>query len=67
VVSLRRRETGPVVLRTTNGGLIWDDVSSNLGLAAVYGVAADFESGAVYAATEAGVNWANQGLGGRGT
>jgi uncharacterized protein (TIGR03437 family) len=62
VVSLRRRETGPVVLRTTNGGLIWDDVSSNLGLAAVYGVAADFESGAVYAATEAGIYWTSTDL-----
>jgi uncharacterized protein (TIGR03437 family) len=62
VVSLRRRETGPVVLRTTNGGLIWDDVSSNLGLAAVYGVAADFESGAVYAATEAGIYWTTTDL-----
>ena len=57
IVSLRRRDVGPVVLRTTNGGLIWDDISANLGLAAVYGVAADFESGAVYAATEAGIYW----------
>ena len=62
VVSLLRREAGPVVLRTTNGGLIWDDVSSNLGLAAVYGVAADFESGAVYAATEAGIYWTTTDL-----
>ncbi|MBL8238249.1 MAG: hypothetical protein JNM66_12555 [Bryobacterales bacterium] len=57
VVSLRRREAGAVVLRTTNGGLIWDDVTANLGLAAVYGVAASFESGAIYAATEAGIYW----------
>jgi uncharacterized protein (TIGR03437 family) len=57
VASLRRRETGPVVLRTTSGGMIWDDMTANLGQAAVYGVAADFESGAVYAATEGGIYW----------
>ncbi len=57
VVSLRRQEPGPVVLRTTNGGLIWDDVTSNLGQAAVYGVTADFTAGAVYAATESGIFW----------
>ncbi|MFN0101605.1 MAG: hypothetical protein ACKV2U_05875 [Bryobacteraceae bacterium] len=62
VVSLRRRETGPVVLRTTNGGLIWDDMTSNLGQAAAYGVAADFESGAVYAATESGIYWTSTDL-----
>ena len=62
LVSLRRAETGPVVLRTTNGGLIWDDMTSNLGQAAVYGVAADFESGAVYAATESGIYWTTTDL-----
>lgn len=62
VASLRRREAGPVVLRTTNGGLIWDDMSANLGQAAVYGVAADFESGAVYAATESGIYWTETDL-----
>lgn len=62
VVSLRRREAGPVVLRTTNGGLIWDDISSNLAQAAVYGVAADFEAGAIYAATESGIYWTTADL-----
>lgn len=57
IASLRRPEPGPVVLRTTNGGLIWDDISSNLNQAAVYGVTADFDAGAVYAATESGVFW----------
>jgi uncharacterized protein (TIGR03437 family) len=32
-------------------------VSSNIGQAAVYGVTADFESGALYAATESGIFW----------
>jgi len=62
LVSLRRRETGPVVLRTTNGGRIWDDMTSNLGQSAVYGVTADFESGAVYAATESGIYWTSTDL-----
>jgi len=62
VASLRRREAGPVVLRTTNGGLIWDDMTANLGQAAVYGVTADFPSGAVYAATESGVFWTTTDL-----
>ena len=57
IVSLARAEAGPVVLRTTNGGLIWDDITANLGQAAVYGVTADFGSGAVYAATPGGVYW----------
>lgn len=62
VASLRRPDAGPVVIRTTNGGLIWDDMTANLlagnpAQAAVYGVAADFISGAVYAATATGVYW----------
>ena len=63
LVSLRRAETGgPVVLRTTNGGQIWDDMTSNLGQSAVYGVTADFDSGAVYAATESSVFWTSTDL-----
>lgn len=57
IVSLARASAGPVVLRTTNGGLIWDDITANLGQAAVYGVTADFAAGAVYAATPGGVYW----------
>jgi uncharacterized protein (TIGR03437 family) len=46
----------PVRLRwTLNGGAFWDDLSSDLPEATVYGVAADRASGAVYAATARGV------------
>jgi uncharacterized protein (TIGR03437 family) len=44
------------VLRTMNGGIFWDDISSNLPeSAAAHGVAADRASGAVYVATDAGL------------
>jgi uncharacterized protein (TIGR03437 family) len=44
------------VLRTMNGGIFWDDISSNLPeIAAAHGVTADRASGAVYVATDAGV------------
>ena len=44
------------VLRTMNGGIFWDDITSNLPeTAAAHGVAADRASGAVYIATDAGV------------
>ena len=44
------------VLRTMNGGIFWDDITSNLpDNAFAHGVAADRASGAVYVATEAGV------------
>jgi uncharacterized protein (TIGR03437 family) len=62
LVGLRRTDAGPVVLRTTNGGVIWDDMTANLAQAAVFGVAADFESGAVYAATESGIFWTTTDL-----
>lgn len=62
LVSLRRAENGPVVLRTTNGGRIWDDMTANLGQAAVYGITADFESGAIYAATDTGIYWTTTDL-----
>jgi uncharacterized protein (TIGR03437 family) len=62
LASLRRKEIGPVVLRTTSGGQIWDDMTANLGQAAVYGVTADFESGAVYAATDSGIFWTTTDL-----
>ena len=45
----------PRVLRTMNGGIFWDDMTANLPEAAVHGVTADFPSGAVYAATDAGI------------
>jgi len=44
------------VLRTMNGGVFWDDITSNLPANAVaHGVAADRASGAIYVATDAGV------------
>jgi uncharacterized protein (TIGR03437 family) len=44
------------VLRTMNGGIFWDDITSNLPeTAAAHGVAADRASGAVYIGTDAGV------------
>lgn len=43
------------VRRTTNGGIFWDDLTSNLPDAAVHGVTADRASGAVYVASDAGV------------
>jgi len=64
LVSLRRESAGPVVLHTSNAGLFWDNISSNLGVNAVYGVAADFRSGAVYAATASGVHWTPAALAG---
>jgi len=47
--------SGPHVLRTTNSGGFWDDLSSNLPDAPAHGVAAEWTSGAVYAATDKGV------------
>ncbi len=45
----------PHVLRTMNGGLFWDDVTSNLPASAAYAVTADLATGTVYAATDRGV------------
>lgn len=55
LATLRRDAAGPVVLRTNNGGLFWDDLSANLPVQAVYGIAADYVSGAIYAATPEGL------------
>ena len=46
---------GNRVFRTFNGGLFWDDITANLPAADVRGITADLASGAVYAATGAGV------------
>lgn len=46
---------GARVLRTTNGGLFWDDVSADLPPGAAHAVAADLPSGTVYVATDRGV------------
>ena len=46
---------GNRVFRTFNGGLFWDDITANLPAAEVRSLTADLASGAVYAATGAGV------------
>lgn len=50
------------VLRTINGGSVWDDMTGNLPNAAVRGVTADRASGAVYIATDQGVFYATADL-----
>jgi len=45
----------PRLLRTLNGGAFWDDLTANLPRGDVYGVAADRQTGALYAATAAGL------------
>ena len=47
--------TGAHVLRTTNTGGIWVDLTSNLPDVAAHGVAAERAAGAVYVATDRGV------------
>lgn len=47
--------TGARVLRTLNGGSFWDDLAANLPDGPVYGLAADRNSGALYAATARGL------------
>lgn len=49
---------GVHVLRTTNGGGFWDDLTSNLPDAPAHGVAAVRSAGAVYVATEKGIFFA---------
>ncbi len=50
-----RLGSSPHLLHTSNGGGFWDDFTANLPDAAVHGVTADPGSGAIYAATDAGV------------
>jgi uncharacterized protein (TIGR03437 family) len=51
------------VLRTINGGLSWEDMTSNLPeTAAAHGVTADRASGAVYVATDSGVYYTRTDL-----
>lgn len=49
---------GPRVLRTTNSGGFWDDLTGDLPAGAVRGVAADRDSGAIYVAAGRGVFYA---------
>jgi uncharacterized protein (TIGR03437 family) len=53
---------GARVLRTTNSGGFWDDLTSGLPPGAARSVAADRASGAVYVATAAGVFYARADL-----
>jgi uncharacterized protein (TIGR03437 family) len=53
---------GARILRTTNGGNFWDDLSSNLPPGAAHAVVADRAAGAVYAATDAGIFYARADL-----
>ena len=50
------------VLRTLDGGTIWDDLTSDLPDAGVYGVAADSSSGVIYVATDRGVYFTRNSL-----
>jgi uncharacterized protein (TIGR03437 family) len=52
--------------RTTNAGLFWDDLTSNLPDVPANGVAADLPTGVVYAATAAGVYYTAADLNGAG-
>lgn len=54
--------SGVHVLRTTNGGGFWDDLTSNLPDAAVHGITAERTAGAVYVATAQGVFYATADL-----
>ncbi len=47
--------SGSRLLRTTNGGLFWDDVTGSLPSAAIHGVVADRSGGVVYVATDRGL------------
>jgi uncharacterized protein (TIGR03437 family) len=53
---------GARILRTTNGGNFWDDLSQNLPAGAAHAVVADRAAGAVYAATDAGIFYAQTDL-----
>lgn len=48
-------EDAPRLMRTLNGGAWWDDLSTGLPAGNVYAVTADRETGALYAATDAGL------------
>lgn len=54
--------SGAHVLRTTNGGEFWDDLTSNLPDAPAHGVTAERTAGAVYVATGKGVFFATADL-----
>ena len=51
----REGGSGVHILRTTNGGIFWDDLTADLPDVAAHAVTADYSTGGVYAATDAGV------------
>ena len=57
---------GVHVLKTTNGGIFWDNITGDLPDVAARAVTADFSSGAVYAAGDGGVYFAFADLRGAG-
>ena len=54
--------TGAHVLRTTNAGAFWDRLDQNPGLSPAYAVAADWQAGAIYVATDKGVFYSRTDL-----
>ncbi len=54
--------SGAHVLRTTNSGEFWDDLTSNLPDAPAHGVTAERMAGAVYVATDKGIFYATADL-----
>ena len=54
--------SGPHVLRTTNSGGFWDDLTANLPDAPAHAVTAERATGAVYVATDKGVFFASADL-----
>ena len=60
------RGAGAHVLRTTNTGGFWDDLSTNLPDVPAHGIAADRAAGVAYVATDRGVYWSHQDLDGAG-
>jgi uncharacterized protein (TIGR03437 family) len=53
---------GAHVLRTTNGGLFWDRLDQGVAVPPAYAVAADWQAGAVYVATDKGVFYSRTDL-----
>ncbi len=53
---------GAHILRTTNSGGFWDDLTANLADAPAHGITADRGAGAIYAATDKGVFFARADL-----
>jgi uncharacterized protein (TIGR03437 family) len=56
-LALVRFEKGVRVMRTLNGGVWWDDLTSNLPEIGVSGLTAHAATGAIYLATDNGVFW----------